>query len=143
MANRPLPQLVALSEGPDLLLDKPIMLLGRHPECDIQLNSRRVSRRHCCIARVNNRLLIRDLGSTNGTRVNGQRVREAWLQSGDELLIGAYRYRVHWPAAAEQVASAAAPAAPAAALGKAAEPLTPAAPAPPADPQPPAAPGSS
>ncbi len=43
-------QLMALTEGPSILLDKPILLFGRHPECDIQIDSRKISRRHCCLA---------------------------------------------------------------------------------------------
>jgi len=89
-------QLLALSEGPNILLDKPIILFGRHPECDIQLNSRKVSRRHCCIAQVHDYLVIRDLGSTNGIRINGQRVPEGKLASGDEVTIGNFRYQVCW-----------------------------------------------
>jgi predicted component of type VI protein secretion system len=90
------PQLVALTEGPDLLLDKPILLLGRHQECDIQLNSRKVSRRHCCIAQVSDHLVVRDLCSTNGIRINGVRVLEGNLKAGDQLTIGNYNYRVEW-----------------------------------------------
>src|SRR5262249_4444714 len=87
-------QLVALSDGPNILLDKPILLLGRHAECDIQLNSRKVSRRHCCIAQVNTYLVVRDLGSTNGIRINGVRVLEGRLKAGDELTVGNFRYNV-------------------------------------------------
>ena len=89
-------QLLALTEGPSILLDKPILLLGRHPECDIQLNSRKVSRRHCCIAQVHDYLVVRDLGSTNGVRINGARVLEGRLRAGDELTIGNFRYQVCW-----------------------------------------------
>jgi predicted component of type VI protein secretion system len=89
-------QLLALSDGPSILLDKPILLLGRHPECDIQLNSRKVSRRHCCVAQVHDYLVVRDLGSTNGVRINGERVVEGKLRSGDELTVGNFRYRVAW-----------------------------------------------
>lgn len=92
------PQLLALTEGPSLLLDKPILLLGRHQECDIQLVSRKVSRRHCCIAQVGDHLVVRDLGSTNGIRVNGVRVTEGRLKPGDELTIGNHRYEVRWEA---------------------------------------------
>ena len=92
------PQLLALTEGPSLLLDKPILLLGRHQECDIQLVSRKVSRRHCCIAQVGDHLVVRDLGSTNGIRINGVRVLEGNLKPGDELTIGSYRYQVRWDA---------------------------------------------
>src|SRR6187455_1694537 len=87
-------QLLALSDGPSILLDKPILLLGRHPECDVQLNSRKVSRRHCCIAQVNDYLVVRDLGSTNGVRINGERVLEGKLRAGDELTVGNFRYQV-------------------------------------------------
>src|SRR5438067_11169406 len=88
------PQLVSLTEGPNILLDKPILLLGRHQECDIQLGSRKVSRRHCCVAQVNDYLVVRDLGSTNGVRINGQRVAEGKLVPGDELQIGNFKYQV-------------------------------------------------
>ncbi len=91
-------QLMALNEGSSILLDKPILLLGRHPECDIQIESRKISRRHCCIAQVNNYLVVRDLGSTNGIRINGIRVNEGRLVSGDELTIGNHRYQVSWEA---------------------------------------------
>lgn len=87
-------QLVALTDGPSILLDKPILLLGRHPECDIQIDSRKVSRRHCCIAQVQDYLVVRDLGSTNGVRINGVRVVEGRIKPGDELTIGSHRYQV-------------------------------------------------
>jgi predicted component of type VI protein secretion system len=89
-------QLVSLNGGPSFLLDKPILLVGRHPECDIQIDSRKISRRHCCIAEVNNYLVIRDLGSTNGIRINGARLVEGRLKDGDELTIAGFRYRVTW-----------------------------------------------
>jgi predicted component of type VI protein secretion system len=89
-------QLVALNDGPSILLDKPILLIGRHPECDIQIDSRKISRRHCCIAQVNDYLVIRDLDSTNGIRINGVRVVEGRLDPGDEVTIGNHRYEVTW-----------------------------------------------
>src|SRR5438270_5415923 len=97
------PQLFALTEGPSILLDKPILLFGRHEECDIQLPSRKISRRHCCIAQVNDYLVVRDLSSTNGIRINGVRVLEGSLRGGDELTIGNFRYEVQWDAAAAPV----------------------------------------
>src|SRR5438093_63458 len=63
--------LLSLTDGPSILIDKPILLFGRHEECDVQLNSKKVSRRHCCVAQVNDYLVVRDLGSTNGERING------------------------------------------------------------------------
>jgi predicted component of type VI protein secretion system len=90
------PQLLALDEGTPILLDKPIILIGRHQECDIQITSRKISRRHCCIAQVNDQLIIRDLSSTNGIRINGVRVVEGPLNPGDELIIGHLRFEVQW-----------------------------------------------
>jgi pSer/pThr/pTyr-binding forkhead associated (FHA) protein len=86
--------LLSLTDGPSILLDKPILLFGRHEECDVQLNSKKVSRRHCCIALVNDYLVVRDLGSTNGVKVNGHKVAEGKLLPGDELVIGNFRYQV-------------------------------------------------
>ncbi|TWT60226.1 FHA domain-containing protein [Rubinisphaera italica] len=75
-------------------IDKPILFVGRHPECDLVINdSRKVSRKHCCLAEINGNFLVRDLGSTNGIQINGRRVtgtRE--LNSGDELTIGDVAY---------------------------------------------------
>jgi len=96
------PELVALTEGPSIMLDKPILLIGRHQECDIQIPSRKISRRHCCIAQVNDHLVVRDLCSTNGVRINGVRVAEGTLNAGDELTIGNHRYEVRWPGAVGQ-----------------------------------------
>lgn len=92
------PELIAVSEvTTSILLDKPILLLGRHQECDVQLNSRKVSRRHCCIAQVHKYLVVRDLSSTNGIRINGEKVLEGKLSSGDELTVGNFVFRVKWP----------------------------------------------
>jgi pSer/pThr/pTyr-binding forkhead associated (FHA) protein len=86
--------LLSLTDGPSILIDRPILLFGRHAECDVQLNSKKVSRRHCVLAQVNDYLVIRDLGSTNGIRINGKRVGEGKLHPGDELTIGNFRYQV-------------------------------------------------
>ena len=80
-------QLMALNDGPSILLDKPILLLGRDLECDIRLDSRKISRRHCCIAQVGEQLVVRDLGSTNGIRINGVRDGRP-SRTDDELTIG-------------------------------------------------------
>lgn len=83
-------RLVPLSEGSVAVpLDKAITLIGRHPDCDAVLDdNQKISRRHCCIAQVENRLVLRDLGSMNGVRVNGEPVVEVDLQEGDEITIG-------------------------------------------------------
>ena len=86
--------LLSLADGPSILIDKPILLFGRHEECDVQLNSKKVSRRHCVLAQVNDYIVIRDLGSTNGVKINGERLAEGKLRPGDELQIGNFKYQV-------------------------------------------------
>lgn len=88
--------LVPLSNGPLIPLDKPIVFFGRAPECDIVLlNSRKVSRKHCCIAQIDDHFVVRDLGSMNGVRVNGKPVsREARINPGDEVHIGDVGFRM-------------------------------------------------
>lgn len=98
MAGNLNPYLVSLTQGPDLPLSKPIVLIGRHQECDIQIPSRKISRRHCCLAQVNKHLVVRDLGSTNGIRINGVKVEEGNLHEGDELTVGNFRYKVQFHA---------------------------------------------
>jgi pSer/pThr/pTyr-binding forkhead associated (FHA) protein len=87
-------KLVALDDGSDILLDRPRVVVGRHPACDVRLDSLRVSRHHCCFTRANEEVMVRDLGSTNGIRINGQRVDVGLLKPGDELSIAHHRYRV-------------------------------------------------
>ena len=81
--------LVPLAGGKAVPLDKAIMLIGRGAECDLTLKgSQKISRRHCCIAQVNDYYVIRDLGSMNGIRVNDKPVRESKVKPGDRLTIG-------------------------------------------------------
>ncbi len=86
--------LLPVTTGAPILFDRPLLILGRHPQCDVRFDSRRVSRFHCCLANLGERgILVRDLGSTNGTYVNNQRVREARIGPGDRLrLAGEIEY---------------------------------------------------
>jgi pSer/pThr/pTyr-binding forkhead associated (FHA) protein len=89
-------RLVSLNSGKSIKLDKPVVLIGRNPDCDVVLTkSRKVSRAHCVVACVNNHILVRDLGSTNGVWINGQRVeRESRLRLGDELSVADVLYQL-------------------------------------------------
>jgi predicted component of type VI protein secretion system len=87
-------RLVALDEGPDIRLDRAMVVVGRHPSCDTRLDSLRVSRHHCCMTQENGEVMVRDLGSANGIRINGQLVEIGRLRPGDELSIANLRYRV-------------------------------------------------
>jgi predicted component of type VI protein secretion system len=87
-------RLVALDEGPDIILDRAMVVVGRHPSCDTRLDSLRVSRHHCCMTHESGDVMVRDLGSTNGIRINGQRVEIGRVRPGDELSIAHIRYRL-------------------------------------------------
>src|SRR6516162_3785811 len=88
------PRFVAIDEGPDIPMDRAVVVVGRHPNCDTRLDSLRVSRHHCCMTRENDQVVVRDLGSTNGIRINGERVETGRLRPGDELWIAHIRYRL-------------------------------------------------
>jgi pSer/pThr/pTyr-binding forkhead associated (FHA) protein len=87
-------RLVALDEGPDIPLDRAMVVVGRHPQCDARLDSLRVSRHHCCMTTDHGEVIVRDLGSTNGIRINGQRVELGRIRPGDELSIAHIRFRL-------------------------------------------------
>ncbi len=77
-------------------LEKAIVFIGRQADCDVSLtHSRKISRRHCCIAQVNHTFIVRDLGSTNGVYLNGNRIqKEATITIGDDLVIGDVQFKM-------------------------------------------------
>ena len=77
--------------GSKYVLDKEVVLAGRHPDSDIFLDDITVSRRHAEIHATGDTFTLVDLGSTNGTKVNGVRVAQRELQDGDELTFGNIR----------------------------------------------------
>jgi pSer/pThr/pTyr-binding forkhead associated (FHA) protein len=87
-------RLISLDEGSDIPVGGVPVLIGRNPRCDARLDSIRVSRLHCCLAAGEGGVLVRDLLSTNGIRINGQRVEWGRLGPGDELSIAHLRFRV-------------------------------------------------
>jgi pSer/pThr/pTyr-binding forkhead associated (FHA) protein len=95
------PRFVAIEEGPDITLDRAMVVVGRHPSCDTRLDSLRVSRHHCCMIQENGQVVVRDLGSANGIWINGQRVDSGRLRPGDELAIAHIRYRFEGEADSE------------------------------------------
>ncbi len=98
-------RLVALDDATDIPLVRAMMVVGRHPLCDVRLDSLRISRHHCCMTQDKDELIVRDLGSTNGIRINGERVDRGRLRSGDELSIAHIRYRLEGEVAQEQTIS--------------------------------------
>lgn len=89
-------RLLPLTPGsaPIISLQRPVLLVGRHPECDVRFDLPSISRRHCCLAIAYDRISIRDLGSRHGVWVNGVRSEESQLKSGDEIAIGPLLFRL-------------------------------------------------
>ena len=87
-------RLIPLDGGTPVELTKDIALVGRGDDCELRIDHKSVSKRHCVLVKTDGLVLVRDLGSTNGTRVNGQRVRRAALLPNDTLSVANFRYAV-------------------------------------------------
>jgi pSer/pThr/pTyr-binding forkhead associated (FHA) protein len=86
--------------GPDQSRDIPItkdeFLIGRGSDCDLRLRQSAISRHHCLIRTQGGELTLMDLGSSNGTYVNGQRVRSSMvLRSGDVIRLDVSHFVVN------------------------------------------------
>ncbi len=86
---------LVISRGPNsghiFLLNQPVTTVGRHPRSDVVLDDVRVSRRHAELRWTNGELRVVDVGSLNGSYVNGQAVESTALVPGDELQFGKFR----------------------------------------------------
>jgi pSer/pThr/pTyr-binding forkhead associated (FHA) protein len=78
-----------------LKLGDGVTTAGRHDDCQLRIKSSEVSRRHCQFFEKNGLLLVKDLGSSNGTMLNGKKIEgQRVLEPGDELSIGPVKLRV-------------------------------------------------
>jgi len=96
MAATPLGELVPCGGGDIVPLLKPKLLIGRRGSCDIVLNFPNVSSHHCELELLNGFWQVRDLGSANGLKVNGQRCDSHWLQPGDILSVAKHRFELQY-----------------------------------------------
>ncbi len=86
--------LLATPEGQQVVELRAFNSLGRHPSNTIQLLDKIVSKEHCIVERRGNEFVLRDLGSLNGTYINGERViGEQMLRHGDDIALGSTRAR--------------------------------------------------
>jgi pSer/pThr/pTyr-binding forkhead associated (FHA) protein len=93
-SEKPRIRLVSLGGCQEIVVGPNPLVIGRDPHCDIRIGSLRVSRHHCCLTEVAGEVEVRDLGSTNGLRVNGRRMVSGRLKPGDQLSIAHLDFRV-------------------------------------------------
>lgn len=91
----------------EIALDKERITIGRKPQNDIQIENLAVSGEHARIVTLLNDSFLEDLGSTNGTLVNGNPVKKHILQDSDVIEIGKYKLKFMVEARAAPVAEAA------------------------------------
>jgi hypothetical protein len=86
--------LIPLDGGQTIELVKDVTIIGRKEFCDVRLEDPSVSKVHLVVAKSDGLLLFRDMASTNGTKVNGQRVIRGMLLPNDKLHIAACKFQV-------------------------------------------------
>ncbi len=97
---------LTLPDGRRVLLERPTLSVGRLPECDLAVADPNVSRHHAELRRqADNSWVVVDLGSTNGTKVNGARVTAPRpLEDGDEITVGSTTLKFEAPPVGAQEA---------------------------------------
>src|SRR3954452_3539581 len=88
-------ELVPDNGDPPIPITRDVTVVGRREFCDVQVNDVSLSKRHCVLVKTDGLLVIRDLGTTNGTKVKGQRIRWAALLPDDRITLGNYKMRVY------------------------------------------------
>jgi predicted component of type VI protein secretion system len=88
-------ELVPENGDPPIPITRDLVIVGRRSYCDIVIEHSSLSKRHCVIVKTDGLLVIRDLISTNGTKVKGQKIRWAALLPDDRISFGAYKMRVY------------------------------------------------
>jgi pSer/pThr/pTyr-binding forkhead associated (FHA) protein len=86
--------LIGPSKGARYLLNSDETSLGRSPDNQIFLDDVTVSRKHALISKTSKIYALKDLGSLNGTYLNGESISSSSLQDGDEVQIG--KFRMHF-----------------------------------------------
>ncbi len=106
-------ELVPENGDPPIPIIKDVTIVGRRGYCDVVVDHPSLSKRHCVLVKTDGLLVIRDLATTNGTKVKGQSVRWAALLPDDRIALGNYKMRVylgpdHVPGPSESLARRAA-----------------------------------
>jgi serine/threonine protein kinase len=94
-SSRPAVRLEALATGKQINITHAVTVLGRSSECDVVLRASDVSKRHCQIIIEGDVVEVEDLGSANGTFVNGQSIQRVKVQNGDRLRVVDFEFIIH------------------------------------------------
>ena len=84
-----------IADGRHILLEKPVISLGRNLDNDIIIEDKRVSRHHAQIRFVQGAFFLYDLASANGTMVNNQPIEQVTLRDGDVISLGGVAASFH------------------------------------------------
>ncbi len=87
----------------DFPLTKSTTVIGRGENCDLRVPLLAVSRRHCELTLADDAINVRDLGSSNGTYANNERISEAELEAGDRLIVGPVIFTVQVDGKPEEI----------------------------------------
>jgi len=85
-------------EGLEVPIDRDRFVIGRGSDADLAVAEPTISRVHAALERDGDAFALKDLGSTNGTRVNGRRETRARVRDGDEIELGRLQLRLRVPA---------------------------------------------
>lgn len=96
MSQEQLGELVPVGGGDAIPLIQEIMTMGRRQSCDIQLDFANISGTHAELSFRNGWWYVKDKGSTNGVKVNGERTLNRRLRPGDEVAIANHKYTIQY-----------------------------------------------
>lgn len=96
MAKEKLGELVPVGGGDPIPLRQPVMVIGRRESCDICLKFQNVSGQHCELSYQNGYWMVRDLGSSNGIKVNGERMTRSPLRPGDQIALATHKFTIQY-----------------------------------------------
>jgi pSer/pThr/pTyr-binding forkhead associated (FHA) protein len=88
-------ELVPTNGDAPIPITKDVTIVGRGHYCDVRVDHPSLSKRHCVLVKTDGLLVVRDLASTNGTKVKGQKIRWAALLPHDRIAFGTYKFRVY------------------------------------------------
>src|SRR5829696_6247236 len=88
-------ELVPTNGDAPIPIIKDVTIVGRGHYCDVRVDHPSLSKRHCVLVKTDGLLVVRDLASTNGTKVKGQKIRWTALLPHDRIAFGTYKFRVY------------------------------------------------